>query len=228
MIYILKSNTKSISYDKNLMQDVYILQLLYIKYISFFIKQDKLESFDYILITSKNSVDALLNYNDKNLFFKKPAIVIGNSSKKAWINAGGKVLFCPNRLNSGIQLADSIKYIVKGKNILYIHGKDIATDFKEILKNTCNIYEVIAYESCENKEAFNMNFKDNSIFIFGSPKHYNVFMKYYKWNYTWYAISLGNTTYNTFPDNIKKINSNGDFLNAIKLAKKIIENKYNI
>ncbi|MWV61907.1 hypothetical protein DCO58_07065 [Helicobacter saguini] len=61
-------------------------------------------------------------------------------------------------------------------------------------------------------------FKKDSIFIFGSPKIYRIFTKYFTWDKSYTAISLGSTTFNTFPQNIKKLNAHGNFPSAIKLA----------
>ncbi len=236
MIYVLKSDDKKISYDRELMEGVHILQILNIKYIPLIIKQDTLNTIDYVLVTSKHAIKAILNSDYATTFLQKPIIAIGESSKQEWIKSGGIVAMSQNKLSSGEKFADSIKDSIRGKHILYIHGKEIATNFKLLLSDICNITELIAYESYENKKAFfnhslnckdskhmesKINFKDGTIFIFGSPKNYDIFTKYYTWNETWYAISLGDTTYNKFPKNINKFNANGNFLCAIKLAKSI-------
>lgn len=61
-------------------------------------------------------------------------------------------------------------------------------------------------------------FKKDSIFIFGSPKIYKIFIKYFSWEDSFIAITLGKSTFDILPYNIKKLNAQGNFQSAINTA----------
>ncbi len=218
MIYILKSDTKMPNVDSALLDNVSILQLLNIGILPFSITQEDIESFDYILLTSKNAIKAITQHKYANYFLQKQAIVIGERTKDAWLHAGGLVLFCPPTSCNSITLANLIKEYVQQKHILYACGKDKAGDIAGVLQECCTFVALNVYESYENPNIMPHTFANESIFIFGSPKHYKIFLKHYAWNPTWFAISLGDTTYASFADNIRKLNAKGDFIKALKVA----------
>lgn len=217
MIYILKSDSKMPNIDNALLANVSILQLLSIKILPFCVEKDFMESIDYILLTSKNAINAIMQHEFANLFLKKQAIVIGERTKEKWLQAGGKILFCPPTACDSMSLAKLIANQVRKKHLLYVCGRDMANDIEEIL-DECKFSKLIVYESYENPNIDPLVFEDESIFIFGSPKHYSIFLKHYEWNQTWFAISLGDTTYASFADNIRKLNAKGDFAKALKAA----------
>ncbi|RDU67165.1 hypothetical protein CQA53_02110 [Helicobacter didelphidarum] len=253
------------------MENVCVLNLLQIQTIDFYIDKEFLESIDYILLTSKNAIKSIMQHKYAQIFLQKKAIVIGEITKKKWEREGGQVLFCPDDSCNGEQLAmlmiETLSDIIHNKNILYVCGRDKATDLVRLLRNECNITDLIVYESNENIKlleniqssfAFkkhnmalqqtsedslmsyqhhnnklhtmttdsnpdaqaleNIAFPNESIFIFGSPKHYQIFKKYFHWNQTWLAISLGNTTFQAFDENIRKLNAKGNFEKALQVA----------
>ena len=218
MIYILKSDNKMPNIDQMLLDNVSILQLLNIKILPFYITKEAIKSIDYILITSKNAINAIMQHEYAELFLQKQAIVIGERTKEKWLQEGGSILFCPTTACDSITLAKLITDKVQKKHLLYICGKDTANDIESILQTYCTFSKLIVYESYENPNVMQYTFADESIFIFGSPKHYKIFLKYYTWNPTWFAISLGDTTYAGFADNIRKLNAKGDFTKALKVA----------
>ena len=218
MIYILKTDTEIPDIDKRLLNNVSILNLLNVRILPFSITKQDLESIDYILLTSKNAIKAIVQHEYTSLLLEKSAIVIGKRTKEAWIKAGGNVLFCPEKACDGITLANLASSYVKDKHILYLCGKGKANDIASLLENQCKITTIHVYESYENTNMKKCMFDDESIFIFGSPKHYRTFLEHYTWNPTWFAISLGDTTYASFADDIRKLNAKGDFIKALKVA----------
>lgn len=218
MIYLLKSDTKMPNADSALLDSVSIIQLLGIRVLGFEVESIDIQSYDYILLTSKNAIQAISNHECAPHLLQKQAIVIGNRTKDSWLQVGGSVLFCPPTACNGTMLAQLISDYVRGKKILYICGKDRATDLCATLNPICTITPLVVYESYENPNITTHRFADESIFIFGSPKHYKIFLKHYTWNPTWFAISLGDTTYASFADNIRKLNAKGDFIKALKVA----------
>lgn len=218
MIHILKSDNKMPNIDQTLLDNVSILQLLSIKILPFYITKEVIKSIDYILLTSKNAINAIIQHEYAELFLQKQAIVIGERTKEKWLQAGGSILFCPHSSCDSITLAKLIIDKVQKKHLLYICGQDTANDIESILQEYCTFSKLIVYESYENPNITKHVFDDESIFIFGSPKNYKIFLKYYKWNPTWFAISLGDTTYASFADDIRKLNAKGDFAKALKVA----------
>lgn len=246
MIYILTSNDEAYrNFATN--KHIKILNLLTINILPPIFNKQQLENIDYLLLTSKNSVKALHNNEYLSYLLTKPALVIGEATKLAWREVGGEILFCPHESCNGkefaILLQQSLKDTICNKQILYLCGKERATDFVTLLKDHCHIIESIVYESvenpyvldgeskvnpnCPNNEIIlhnshddfkNTLFPDDSIFIFGSPKHYKTFIKYCKWNPTWLALSLGDTTFNSFDENIRKLNAKGNFAKALQVA----------
>lgn len=218
MIYILKTDTEVPIIDKKLLSNVSILNLLSVRVLPFDITKEYIESIDYILLTSKNAIRSIMQHEYASLFLEKSAIVIGKRTKETWINAGGNVLFCPEKACDGITFAKLASSYVEGKHILHLCGKDRVSDITAILKHQCKITTISVYESYENPNIKKCMFDDESIFIFGSPKHYKTFLNHYTWNPTWFAISLGDTTYASFTDDIRKLNAKGDFIKALKVA----------
>lgn len=218
MIYVIKSNNKMPDMDKTLLDSVSILQFLNIKILPFYITKEDIKSIDYILLTSKNAISAILQHEYAELFLQKQAIVIGERTKEKWLQAGGSILFCPKKACDSITLAKLIIDKVQQKNLLYMCGKDIANDISNILQTYCTFSKLIVYESYENSNITKHIFADEDIFIFGSTKNYKIFLKYYTWNPSWFAISLGDTTFANFADDIRKLNAKGDFAKALKVA----------
>lgn len=231
MIYILKSDKDSITNESYLSHNVCLLSLLKIRFHDFSLDLEEINRADYLLFTSKNALKAIINHTCFDLLANKQALFIGEKSKDIWLQKGGKYAISPidlgaSKCDSGKKFANLISPLVSGKNILYLCGKDKATDFRVLLKDSY-IQEVIVYSSIEslesnsklsNKSTSSNTFEDESIFIFGSPKHYKIFCKHYGWNLSWLAISLGDTTFKSFGDNVRKLNANGNFQKALKVA----------
>ncbi|RDU61402.1 uroporphyrinogen-III synthase [Helicobacter sp. MIT 14-3879] len=237
MIYILKSDNDPIATQDSLLHhdNVHLLSLLAIQFHDFEINPEEINKTDYLLFTSKNALKAVINHPCFTALHAKPAFFIGEESKRIWLEKGGTHALSPKDLQdgecvSGEQFAKLIAPLATGKQILYIRGKDKATDFSKILCDSF-IQEVIVYSSVEsvtpqlhNTESQSMpispndTFADESIFIFGSPKHYRTFCKYYRWNPSWLAISLGDTTFKSFDEDIRKLNARGNFQKALQAA----------
>ena len=233
MIYVFKTFSESSVFDVVDSKNITEINLLEIEIYDFDIKLEFLESIDYLIITSKNAIRAILAHRYKDIFLQKNAILIGEATKQMWVDSKGRVEYCPKIASIGKEIASYMlkNMQIKDKNILYICGEQKASNFKEMLQNHCNIHEITAYKSVENtklihiiKQNIDTFFAKNSIFIFGSPKHYSVFMKYFSWDKTWTAISLGKTTFNAFSENIKKINANANFKDAINTALELESN----
>ncbi|RDU73767.1 hypothetical protein CQA66_00860 [Helicobacter aurati] len=240
MIYILKSDKDPITNQDDLLHNVRLLSLLQIQFHDFTLDLNDIEQVDYLLFTSKNALKAVINHRCFDLLKAKQALFLGEKSKNIWLQKGGKYAISPKDLQtieyaSGEQFARLIAPLVADKHVLYLCGKDKATDFKSLLHHSF-VKEIIVYSSlesahshspfvCSNDSVFSYKnpFEDESIFIFGSPKHYRIFCKYYGWNPSWLAISLGDTTFQSFGENVRKLNAKGNFQKALKVAQALCD-----
>ena len=228
MIYIL-STSKNILPDECL-DNVMFLNLLGIKLLDFSVDEKLLADSKYIILTSKNSVKSILRNSDANSFLQKKAIAIGSATANEWMEAGGEILFCPRISCNGRKLAQMLKKFrskeLKGNKVLYPCARDRLTDFAKLLSGICNVIDISVYESYEKNnyegvEDLVKNAEKNSIFIFGSPNIYKSFVNNYGWRQDWIAISLGATTFSYFDRNIRKANANGNFKDALDLARSL-------
>lgn len=233
MIYVVASNTESL-YGIQSRNHIHMLNFLQIRHTSFCIEAAILESVDYLLFTSKNAIKAILQHDLFTIFLQKQAIVIGDSTKQAWIKAGGKIAFCPDTSCNGYDLATILKNFFTDStqipHLLYLCGQDRITNFKVLLKNTCKVTEIIVYRSLMIPQTYDdstmscimskesQKFVKDSIFIFGSPKQYKAFIQHYTWQTTWLAIALGDTTFACFAEDICKINAKGNLKKALQIA----------
>lgn len=175
----------------------------------------KTSNYDLLIFTSKTAVESI-NKIDPN-WKKIPSITVGQKTAKEVENFGGKVSFIGNGYGESI-LEEISNH--KDKKILFIRGKEVANDLKEILKDEIVLDEAITYETQCTKP--NLELEDDSVIIFTSPSTVKCFFENYKWRDSFKAVAIGETTKREFPldleVNIPKIPS---FDECIKLAKNL-------
>jgi len=164
-------------------------------------KKINLSNFDAIIFTSKNAVNSI---NKINPDWKKiPSYVISEQTAKLVKDLNGKVEFM-SKTKHGNEFAYEMIELLKGKNVLYLRGKEIVSDLITILKdNDINCNDEIVYENCFNEDVKKIKIPKNSKIIFTSPSTINYFFKTFSWDKSYKAISIGNTTAQHFPENIK-------------------------
>ncbi len=187
-IYLL-SNTKQ--------ENINNLPIIDIKYLDFNIE---LSAYDFLLFTSKNSVTAI---DKKHKEWKNiPSYAISEPTAKKVKDLGGNLTYT-GETKSGDSFAKEISEQLKGKKVLYLRAKKVVSKLRDILKNSgVELDEIIAYETiC--KEYKDKNFNNNSIFIFTSPSTIECFFRSFKWDSSFKAVVIGETTANALPKDVE-------------------------
>jgi len=159
--------------------------------------------YDYLIITSKQTSQALKQY-EKDSYITKPALCVSKQSAISYENLGGDVLKIGG--GYGDNLVDIIKSYPKEKKWLYLRAKVVASDFVNICKNNgYHIDETIVYESACSKEILECRVEDDSILIFTSPSSVKCFLKNHTIKQTHKVIVIGKTTAKSLPKNLNYI-----------------------
>ena len=195
--HVILTNEGDISGFNNLVKNnfkVHHFPLVKIQPVEF--KINNLESYDYVIFTSKNGV--------KNFFSKIKIsdnvkfICIGNKTEQL-LNKYGYVSLHVSKKNYSEIMANDLKKnkLINGKNVLLIQGKIAKDDLRLELKKFCNVDRVNVYNT-NAKEDLNEKLKKlissiSTFTVFTSPSAFDSFIKFYNPNNT-KIISIGNTT----------------------------------
>ncbi|MDD2356752.1 MAG: uroporphyrinogen-III synthase [Thiovulaceae bacterium] len=165
-------------------------------HVSLFTPEIDFKNYDYLIITSKQILQALKNYHEswKNL----PVLAVAKPTAEAVVKAGGKILEYGS--GYGDNLAEIIFSYPKEKRWLYLRAKEVASDFALTCKqNGCNIDEVIMYETTCSHELKSVEIEDNATLIFTSPSSVECFLKHHDFKETQNIIVIGTTTARAIP-----------------------------
>ena len=186
--------------------------------ITFFKPSIDFSQYDYLIITSKQSSEALKQYETQHYLDKK-ALCVSVASAKSYEKLGATVL--DTGAGYGDNLIDKIKNYPKNTKWLYLRAKVVASDFVKICKNDgFNIYEAIVYASDCSEEILDVEVEDNSILIFTSPSSLNCFLKTHTINKHSKIIVIGKTTAKAVPKDREYILSDKTTIQScIELAK---------
>ncbi|MCW8894648.1 MAG: uroporphyrinogen-III synthase [Sulfurimonas sp.] len=161
--------------------------------------------YDYLIITSKQTVKALEQY-DKKDFINIPALCVSVKTATAYENIGGKILDIGD--GYGDNLVKNIKDFPKDTKWLYLRAQLIASDFVQRSKNDgYDIDEEIGYVSECSKEILDVRVNDDSTLIFTSPSSIECFLKNNTINPNSKVIVIGSTTADSLPDGIEYLTS---------------------
>jgi len=162
-----------------------------------------LKNYDALIFTSKNAINAvdLINKDWKNI----PAYVMSEQTAKLLKDLNGKLEYI-SKTKHGNEFAYEIVEKLKGKRVLYLRGKEIVSDLINILqKNSIECIDEIVYENRFNENVKKRKIPKNSKIIFTSPSTIKYFFKVFTWDESYTAISIGKTTAQYFPKNIKPL-----------------------
>jgi len=192
----IKNNRKKIYIlsDKNI-KDAQNLPMFEIKYL----EQDiNLEIYDALVFTSKNAIKAIDSIDES--WKKIPSYVIAPQTAKIVKSLGG-ILTYVGKSHHGNEFAQEITDELDGKKVLYVRGAKIVSSLVDILNDSgvdCDSF--IAYETVCKKYEKEITLPKNSIIIFSSPSTIECFFKNVKWDESFQAVSIGQTTAQYFPD----------------------------
>ncbi|WP_459819017.1 uroporphyrinogen-III synthase [Campylobacter concisus] len=209
-IYLI-SNTKTAD------ESVVNLSVSKIEFLKF---ELNLSYYDVLVATSKNAFNALKfnGISPMNL----PVFAIANSCAAAAREFGFSEIYTGKNTH-GDDFAREILPLLKGKNVLYLKGKDSASNFLEILQNGgVNIKAIIAYQNVLNPCKMELKPPKDSILIFASPLNVRNFLSNFGWNESYQAISIGKVTAKELKFTEPIVSQSQDINACIALAKTLL------
>jgi uroporphyrinogen-III synthase len=183
-----------------------------------FLKPDiDFSKYDYLIITSKQTVKALEQY-DKKDFIDTPALCVSVKTANLYSEFGGKILAIGD--GYGDNLIKNIKEFSKETKWLYLRAELIASDFVQKSRDEgYHIDEKILYVSECSKEILDIRVTDDSTLIFTSPSSIECFLKNNTINPKAKVVVIGKTTANYLPQGIECIISqNTSIESCVELA----------
>lgn len=186
-----------------------------------FLKFDlNLSEFDLLVATSKNAFKAL-KFNGI-LPINLPVFAIANSCAAAAREFGFSEIYTGQNAH-GDDFAREILPLLKGKKVLYLKGKDSASNFLEILQDGgVNIKAVIAYENVLNPCKMELKPPKDSILIFSSPINVRNFLTNFGWDESYQTISIGKVTAKELNFTKPLVSQSQDINACIALAKTLL------
>jgi uroporphyrinogen-III synthase len=159
--------------------------------------------YDYLIITSKQTSEALKQYKTQD-YISKAALCVSKQSALSFEKLGGKVLDIGG--GYGDNLVSHIKSYPKNTKWLYLRAKVVASDFVKICKDDgFSIDEEVVYESDCSKDIQNVKVEDDATLIFTSPSSVKCFLKNNKIKTSNFVIVIGKTTAKALPKGINFI-----------------------
>lgn len=186
-------NDKKVKWAKN----IPLFKIIYMK------KVINFTNYDAIIFTSKNAINAVDRLNKE--WKKLPAYVMSEQTAKLLKDFNGKLEYI-SKTKHGNEFAYEILQKLKGKRVLYLRGKEIVSDLIEILnKNSVACVDEVVYENRFNEDVKKKKIPKNAKIIFTSPSTIKYFFKVFTWDDSYTAISIGKTTAQYFPKEIKPL-----------------------
>ena len=187
-----------------------------------FLKFDlNLSEFDLLVATSKNAFNAL-KFNEISVLENLPVFAIASGCAAAAKGLGFTQIYTGQNAH-GDDFAREILPLLKGKKVLYLKGKDSASNFLEILQDGgVNIKAIIAYENVLNPCKMELKPPKNSILIFASPINVRNFLINFGWDESYQTISIGKVTAKELKFSTPIVSQNQDINACIALAKTLL------
>ena len=187
-----------------------------------FLKFDlNLSEFDALVATSKNAFNAL-KFNEISALENLPVFAIASGCAAAAKGLGFTQIYTGQNAH-GDDFAREILPLLKGKKVLYLKGKDSASNFLEILQmGGVNIKSVIAYENVLNPCKMELKPPKNSILIFASPINVRNFLANFGWDESYQTISIGKVTAKELKFSTPLVSQSQDINACIALAKTLL------
>ena len=183
-----------------------------------FLKPDiNFSDYDYMIITSKQAVNALTQY-ETSKFLDKKALCISEQSALSYKKINGKILTVG--AGYGDDLINILQKYPKNTKWLYLRAKKIASNFTTICnKNGYNIAEKIVYESDCSSDILKSSATKGAILIFTSPSSVKCYMKNNTISQFDTIIVIGHSTAKVLPKNVNyHVANETNIQNCIDLA----------
>jgi len=210
-IYLV-SNTKTA--DESVI-NLSVSKILFLKF------EINLSEYDTLVATSKNAFKAL-KFNEISALENLPVFAIASGCAAAAKGLGFTQIYTGQNAH-GDDFAREILPLLKGKKVLYLKGKDSASNFLEILQDGgVNIKAVIAYENVLNPCKMELKPPKDSILIFASPINVRNFLSNFGWDESYQTISIGKVTAKELKFTTPIVSQNQDINACIALAKTLL------
>ena len=210
-IYLV-SNTKTAD------ESVVNLSVSKIEFLKFEIN---LSEYDALIATSKNAFNAL-KFNEISALENLPVFAIASGCAAAAKGLGFTQIYTGQNAH-GDDFAREILPLLKDKKVLYLKGKDSASNFLEILQNGgVNIKAIVAYENVLNPCKMELKPPKNSILIFASPINVRNFLTNFGWDESYQTISIGKVTAKELKFSTPLVSQSQDINACIALAKTLL------
>lgn len=162
--------------------------------------QINFSNYDHLIITSKQTIKALKQY-EKEDFIDIPALCVSKKTADAYKNFGGEILDFGD--GYGDNLVKFIEKKPKETKWLYLRAQAIASSFVAKCKDRgYSIDEEILYISECAKEALEIEVLKNSILIFTSPSSIECFLKTHTIDAGAQIVVIGTTTAKALPEGV--------------------------
>lgn len=189
--------------------------------IEFFKFDLNLSEFDALVATSKNAFNAL-KFNEISVLENLSVFAIASGCAAAAKGLGFTQIYTGQNAH-GDDFAREILPLLKGKKVLYLKGKDSASNFLEILQDGgVNIKAIVAYENVLNPCKMELKPPKNSILIFASPINVRNFLANFGWDESYQTISIGKVTAKELKFSTPIVSQNQDINACIALAKTLL------
>ncbi len=231
----IKQRVKNFNYkNRNKNKNIYILSDKHIQYAkniplinTVSIKKTiKLEKYDAIIFTSKNGV---IHLNSMTTKWKSiPSYAISTQTAKEIKKFGGNLKFVGKEKHGNEFALELVDLLCEYKRIAYIGAKNIVSNLINVLiENKIDCEHIPIYQTVCVEYAEKIDLPDDSIIIFSSPSTIECFFKNVNWKSSFTAISIGQTTKNFFPINIKPLISDNTTLQSCVQKALSLTNEYN-
>ncbi len=169
-------------------------------HVSYFTPDIDFIQYDYLIITSKQILEALKSYDES---WKRLAVLaVSDATAQAVKSVGGKILEYGS--GYGDNLSEIISSYPKEKRWLYLRAKEVASDFAcTSRENGYNIDEAVMYETSCSHDLLHVKVEDDATLIFTSPSSVACFLKHHTFKDEQNIVVIGKTTAKAMPLHVK-------------------------
>ncbi len=170
------------------------------------------KDYDALIFSSKNGVRAVDASIDK--WRDIPAYSIGSATSKEITRVGGNLVY-EAKSSYGDDFAKEIILHLQDKRVLFLRAKKIVSNIESILKEGgVKLDSIVVYETkCAKK--IDIEFEEDSIFIFTSPSTVECFFKNYEWKSSFRAVCIGEVTNRALPKEVTSYVSTSQNIQAL-------------
>ena len=210
MIYLVGSNLE--------FEGVKTLVLNEIKFNKFSVN---LAEFDALVLTSKNSVNAL-KFN-QILPASLQIYSIGEGTSRAASEFGFAQIYTAKNAH-GNDFAAEIAPFLKGKKTIFLRARETASSVGEILReNGVNLTQIIAYENVFKPLKEEQKPPKSSAIIFTAPSAVRNFTRNFGWDESYKAVAIGLTTAKELEKfSVPSVSSEQNINSCVSLAKTLL------